>query len=633
MTIEEATNVQPTGPNDLLSPIQLEDLIARVSGQRFENIAPMYDEDSFNAVVKTVDNFTYEQGPRYTPEEQRRLDPFTVAKAKLTVLAKLKLAVDEAKRSPIGLYKLLFSSPDGDEITIKWFHEEWQEMVLKNRAVQIEASRGTAKTSMMLACVLWFMGKNPDVRIKWVGPNDGNAQKRLQFIRSTIVESKLYQAVFPHVMLAKDKRLPNNVQMLTLERSISSPECTVEAKGIMSSSTGDRCEILVADDIADEKNSMLEPATREKVKHKFLNEWLPTLMAKGRVWAIFTPWSPHDVNAYLKKHAGWTYKKFAHGKPKDPVHSIFPELWPRSSLEERRRWLGRTHYARAYLCKEISEDTIAIRPQDLVHYSALDLTQEKLQRSICIISVDPASGKDLQRTSKLDYCGFSIALLVPPPEPDPDENTNSDYYQADEDTMSAASKKRVKDITEDIKKAHLPPPFEIFIVDAYQIRLSTKLQVLHLADLCKQWRPEYICAEDQGVEALSSTLFDYQSQYPETITADVYPIKVGAKGKGQRLLQITPYLEEHAPIKRITKFHPRVIDPEPEPYQIVVNGLEYEALRNLRDQWLNFGTTRHDDTGDSAAQNLNFIRQYLAPDYQVAHDQASDGVMTGFIPF
>ncbi|MBM4370589.1 MAG: hypothetical protein FJ098_03000, partial [Deltaproteobacteria bacterium] len=369
------------------------------------------------------------------PGSEVAVDPVLLQRAKIQLAARLTMAVQSARESPLGLYQLIFADSQGNDITIGWHHREWNEALLKFRNVMIEAARGSSKTTFLICACLWIIGRNPNIRIKWVGPNEGNVQKRLQFIRSVILQNKLYQLTFPNVRQARDRRLPNNANFLTLERTTFSTEPTIEAKGVLSTGTGDRSDILLGDDLCTEKNTILEPATREKIKHSVLNDWLPTVDPKyGRVWLIFTPWSEEDVNAYLKKVVGsqWFYKKYAHGRPGDPCHSFFPELWPRKALEERLRWLGRVHYSRAYLCMAVSADQVAVNPKDLQPYSQVHIQKRNVDRSFCLISVDPASGKNLQKSSDLDFCGFTVFLFLPPEEK-PKEHNEREAHNEDTD--------------------------------------------------------------------------------------------------------------------------------------------------------------------------------------------------------
>lgn len=867
----------------------------------------------------------------------------------LRLAAKLVSDINGAAKSPLGLYSLCACDDQGADIIVKPFHREWNQLVLENRFVLIEASRGTTKTSFAIFFALWMIGKNPNIRIKWLGPDDRNAQKRLRTIRDYITGSKLYQATFPHIVL--DKKSPNNIGSLTVVRDIKTPELTVEAKGVLSAGTGDRADLIILDDVcvlegtevitrrglipieqvipgdyvrnhigrwsrvgethcrtvptvlqirgamvggtvtvtpshpvysasqdraagsdiepaefvpahelanteykhwlaspvcrepdepldlkalwADVKlpgnargrhkgieracptehpdfwwmvglwiaeghleckpsgtgcgyhisfashqkeeqirsrlvdianrllnrkahvyrvtavsqarrtvfsdkefylflkqfkpgapnkecpwwiydlptpclkqlllgmwqgdgspgargtfrlsttsralavqirelltrfgvtaslprgawnklskhalydvhisrtfsaaildepredgptwtriendallrpvrsveelhgefkvynltmdqgeesyqspgltshncsyrNTILNPALREQVKNKLQGDWLPTLdPRRGRVLGIFTPWHHDDANAELIRTTNWVYKKYAHGLPGDPYHSIFEELFPREKLMQLRKEEGDLHYARGRLCQALTKDTVAIMAEHLRVYSARELTVDKLNRAICVYAIDPSSGKDLAK-AKLDFMGNCILLFVPRLDGDPWRELS---------------------------------PYEIFVPECFQVKLSTREQVELIRRMSKQWRPDWVVIEAEGMQNLHEWLWEEPWINPEQVT----PITSGGLSKGQRLMQVTPLLEPPEECPPIVYFHPEVVNPTPAPFELALPGGPYEALRNLRHQALNF-PTQHDDTLDSAVHGMRFIKQWVIPE-------------------
>jgi hypothetical protein len=524
-------------------------------------------------------------------------DDDLLLEARLT--AKITAMIEDARQCPLGLYRLCCSDDEGDEVIIKGFHEEWDKMFMDYQYTLIEAARGTSKTSFAIFCVLWAIGANPNIRIKWLGPNDENAKKRKRVIAEYIRESEMYQKVFPGIKLDKDE--PNNAFMLTVVRDARTPEPTLEAKGILSTGVGDRCELLICDDVVDMKNALLNPAMRPQVINKFLGDWLPTLNPKtGKILCIFTPYHEEDLNSYLKKRTQvnkrnraitkdgkrpkvgpprpnrWVYKKFAHGKPGDPYFSIFPELFSRERLREIHLDEGDLHYSRSRLCQALTKDTVAIMPEQLVSYDRSILTNDKLRRAIVVLSFDPSSGRRLHK-GKLDYVGVGVLMFVPRCALDP-----------------AGS-----------------PPYEVFIPEAYQIKLPTRLQVKLIIGLDSQWGSEDILIESQGMQNLHEWLWEFTAIDPEK----VFPINVGNTPKGQRLMAISPFFQVPEGTPPRVYFHPRVIDTHPQPFIVhLPDGTGQEALRTLRHQILSF-PTENDDVLDVLTQGLQFIKTHLVPKY------------------
>jgi len=524
-----------------------------------------------------------------TPEPVLPVEEQIALQAKMA--ADLMAQIEEARRSPLALYQLLFTDESGKPVVIKFFHKEWEQLILKNRLVMIRAARELTKTSFMLAAVLWMLGQNINIRIKWLGENDISATKRLGVIHSVIDNSPVYKHVFPHVVkVGRSSKRPNNVTMLNLERGIETPEPTIEALGVTSAGTGGRADLIVMDDIVGESNSILKPSMMPKVLNKVQSDWLATLVGGGRVWNIHSPWHENDANNWLWNNATWECREYHHGKPGDPYYSIFPERWPRARLLERRAWYGELHYARAYLCKLFTVDTVIVMPQHLRRYGRSVLTPDKLQRATAVISIDPSKGKDVQK-GKTAYVGLTVLLFV-------DNLAGYKPVQFDEQGNPWPPPPN--------------PPFEIFTVESYQIKVSTRLQVKLLWEVARTWAASYILVENEGMQTLAEWLQEEQRQNP-LLGAQIMPVQTKGMGKGARLLAITPLLDRPEGQPPILWFHPDTISTRPLPQNITLpDGSQAEILRDLREQVLSFPTP-YMDILDSWTQGVNWIWLNLAP--------------------
>ena len=498
----------------------------------------------------------------------------------LQVAARSTVMVDDARRHPLGLYHLCFTDDFGNEITLKWFHLEWASMLLQNTYVMIKAPRGSTKTTFLIAMVLWFIGHDPNLRIGIICGNDANAAKRLSEIRSHIRDDPLYKAVFPQVKI--DEKLKNDSLNLNVARTRHGKDYTVEARGVTSDGTGDRKDILIFDDVCNYKNTIHEPASRPKVLQKVRGDWLNTLNPRGgRAWFIYTPWHREDANAILEKENKhrWAYKRYFHGKPGDPYHSNFPELFSREWLKRKRKELGAYEYTRAYLCKAVASDVQIVRPEWLRLYNQYDITPALLNRATAVLSIDPTGSKvgpgpslSSGRTSNKDpdFIGVSVFIID---------------MQPDETSQRPTTKSR------------------IYLVEGYQVRLSTASAARHVYELYNKWKPDAVLIEAQGAQSLHEWVIEQYSHIP------VVPIPA-VLSKQQRLESITPWMQD--PDQKIL-FHPRTVDPDPQTFYITVGGRDpttVEARRNLRSQLLDFPTT-HDDILDSYVQGMRYIRHHI----------------------
>ena len=444
-------------------------------------------------------------------------------------------------------------------------------------------------TTFTIAMMLWFIGRNPNIRFKIISGNESNAAKRLSEVKSHIDEDPLYKLIFPHITLDKNRK--NDTLNLNVNYTRHTKDATVEARGVFGDPAGDRADVIVGDDIVNLKNALQDTALRPKVIQKVRGDWFNLLNPRdGRVWFIFNPWHEEELNSVLKREVAnkgeWVYKRYSHGKPGNQFYSIFPELFPESWLEAKKLSVGSLEYARAYLCKAMSTDVQLVRHEWLRTYNQHDITPDLLNRCTALVSIDPTGSKGTsqkQRSTDPDYIGVTVILI----DQDPNSNTSL------------------------IPGSNRPTaPFRIYIVDSYQLRLTTAQAAQHVVDLNNRWRPEAILIEAQGAQSLHDWVYERSPQVPTV------PVPATIS-KQARLESITPWMEDP---RELILFHPRAIQPNPKTDIVYLHGkqaqdtgdVQNEILRDLRRQLLDFPTT-HDDILDSFTMSLRYARQWILP--------------------
>lgn len=143
-----------------------------------------------------------------------------------------------------------------------------------------------------------MLGGNPNLRIKIVCNLDEFATKRVNAVREYMEKSVEYKKIFPNVYPdVKDKW---GERRINVKRNIyGSADYSLEGGGIFSSAVSGRADVIIADDITDYKNSVLNVASRKHVIESFQNNWMSRLEPAGFCVVIGTPWHAADCSFWL----------------------------------------------------------------------------------------------------------------------------------------------------------------------------------------------------------------------------------------------------------------------------------------------------------------------------------------------
>jgi len=223
--------------------------------------------------------------------------------------------------------------------------------------LMIIAQRGSAKSTTLLARILYELGRNPNTCFKYVCANDNKAIDRLNFLRKNIIANERYHRVFPHVQ--PEELLEWTKHKATIQRSAGTgiQDASVECSSVDRGGTGGRCHILVLDDVIDSTTALQRPGTIARTKRMVEADWMSTLFPGGRVWAIGTFWSfdPPDLYVEYRHHPAWTTwikpacETDAAGNLCEPV--MWRAKFPLPVLETRRAQVGHDAFAQQYLLR------------------------------------------------------------------------------------------------------------------------------------------------------------------------------------------------------------------------------------------------------------------------------------------
>lgn len=189
-------------------------------------------------------------------------------------------------------------------------HAEWCWKV--GRIPAILAPFGHGKTSQMtIGRTAFEIGQDVNARTKIVCQNDQKAMERVMGI-SAMISSARYRAVFPGVRpVSNQKASKAKIQSkwtqheVFLDRPGFSIDPSIQAAGVLSAGTGGRADLLVFDDVVDQRNAIDEPALRQKIIDNIDNVWMHRLEPSGRVLFIGTPWHQADFTHVILNRPAW----------------------------------------------------------------------------------------------------------------------------------------------------------------------------------------------------------------------------------------------------------------------------------------------------------------------------------------
>ncbi len=246
----------------------------------------------------------------------------------------------KARRDPSEFAQFAFVDSHGGQLRQAAVHRELQAFLSAHDRAMIELPRDHGKSMQLCIRLIWELGRRPDLRIKLVCATEAIAAERGRFLRQAIQTNPFVHLVFSDLHAAD----PWTDTRFTITRPAEAIGPSVTALGIGAALTGTRADLLVCDDVVDVR-SICSAADRERAKTYFRENLVNLLEPGGRIWTLFTPWHRDDLNAELKKNDSYALFRRAIG---DDLEPVWPEKWPRERLEERRREIGATAFARAY---------------------------------------------------------------------------------------------------------------------------------------------------------------------------------------------------------------------------------------------------------------------------------------------
>lgn len=250
-------------------------------------------------------------------EEERLLKEAILAERHEATLWEAEMV--KAARVDINAFmEFVPKDENGERLVQDPMHESWYRHIAYARAIGRSAGIlslwGGGKSVQMAGFSSYLIGRHPQIRIKVVSNNFDLAKERVGAVKAIIENNPDYAMVFPGIRPIrtsgqaktneKGQWSGSKFRVASLSGALDS---TMEAKGVLSTGAGGRCDFLLIDDPHDYTNVVEKPAQMPKVLESIQNTWIPRVIKTGMVVLISTKWHEGDAMTDLMKNPGWVW--------------------------------------------------------------------------------------------------------------------------------------------------------------------------------------------------------------------------------------------------------------------------------------------------------------------------------------
>lgn len=356
-----------------------------------------------------------------TPEVEQAIDPDSPAvREEAYRIALAVSAQGDDVRALCDYAELVFG------VRLAAHHVQWVTEILSHKRVVITAPPESAKTTVSIVILSWWIGKHPATSSMIVSAGEDLAAEIARKVADTIESNPNYRLVFPYVIPHKGagwsmtgyevidtSKSPSEWARLTATKK----DPTLISGGVGSSSINGRrvTGIAIGDDLHDRASKSSDRICAETVG--FVKDTLLSRLTEEAHLVINqTRWNRKDAVAYLRalRRADGTpmYAVFEHPAIVNG-ESYWPERWPLERLEEKRIEVGPIDFRLVYLGDDKAMEGTILKAEWLIPYPAT-LIRQSWER---FFGVDFARRiQELTGGSTRDPDHFALACIV---------NTNS----------------------------------------------------------------------------------------------------------------------------------------------------------------------------------------------------------------
>lgn len=236
---------------------------------------------------------------------------------------------------------------------------EWWEILKRGDDCSFLAPRDTGKsTSMVRAYFLWRL----KYYSKWVrdalliGPDQSSAVENLDRIKVMVSESRYLRHLTP-----TDRRYFNTREEVKFSNGV-----VIKAKSMMAPLRGRHPQLILLDDVVNEKNSLTSDG-RRKVRNYFFGVVFPlkdkgtaavrSLGHKSQIVVVGTAIDPDDLYHELEKNPHFLSLRQRSILSPETKEVLYPERYSWEDLMKIKETIGSLQFGREYMNEPVNDET------------------------------------------------------------------------------------------------------------------------------------------------------------------------------------------------------------------------------------------------------------------------------------
>lgn len=259
-----------------------------------------------------------------------------------------KEALYKLAREDVNVFCELVATDDetGDSIKQAPIHRIWHKLADEHKRLIIWSHIQSGKTTQLSVLrTVWELGRNPNLRFIIVSATAEMSGKIVKAIANLIENNEAVKAIFPDLKPDRDAQWTGS--KIRVKRTSFAKDPSVTGIGVHGAIVGARADRLILDDILGPENTRTPELCRGVI------EWyraavLTRLTKDAKILCVGTAWKPEDLYHVLARE-GFTWKRFPVINAKGVM--TWPEVWPMTRIEDKKKELGPLEFARNLLCK------------------------------------------------------------------------------------------------------------------------------------------------------------------------------------------------------------------------------------------------------------------------------------------